>query len=271
MKTKLFRITAFILAVTAVFSLAACSGTDTQESTEEPTTEPPTVAKTDKPYTIGEVLGYFNDKVLSPVKERLPGFTRTVSWDVSGFECVNEYLKASVPTLKNLMLEKKKDSFSVKDAEIINNFPVKGESWCSRLAYDDVELARCDEDATSYTVVITFKSERDPDFKTSTLAKAFDLESKASVLEEFQKAADYIIIGDYEANFTGCRISCVVNKELDEIVSVTYLLGADISAQATGVGELDGLDETVSFRYTKTTVYDSFDWNIEQTTAAPLE
>lgn len=233
MKQAAFKLIALLSALALVFSLAACDGLQTEEET---TTEPPIISKTKKPDSNAETLSYFN-RLVNSVKKSNPDFTMTKEPKVSDVETANQTLANLVPTLKQLMLNK--TSVSSKDGKTLSEvMPVSGQEWASQLTLSDIRYALCVQEDGLYKITIFFNDEKEPAPLTSRHGKAFDMEDRAAIEEEFQKAKDYMQLGDYSVLFTGSSIVCEIDRANDEIQNLIYNKRMLLNARATGVGKL---------------------------------
>lgn len=256
MKKKIFKLLSLVLALTLIFSLAACSGTSSDTTTT--TTEPPVISKTPQPNTSAAAIAYFNT-VMDAVKAGKPAVSPSISKNVNDIVCENASLKAAIPTLKKYMLNTDADNAKYGD-DLTNIFPVKGQNWGSKLTANDVKYANCLEAVKTYEITIRFKDATEPNPLTSSLGKAFDLTDKASILKEFEKAAGYITVDKLDLVYTGCYILCSVDRATDQVISVTYITNVNAVSTVTGVGTLKDMGTVpLSLRYDSNAKY-TLDW-----------
>lgn len=84
MNKKVLQLLSLLLALSLVFTLAACSpGAETEETT---TTEPAVISKSPRPDSVLKVIDYFN-KLAADVKKDKPAVSPDISQDVGDFEC----------------------------------------------------------------------------------------------------------------------------------------------------------------------------------------
>ena len=256
MKKRISKLLAAILALSLVLSLAACSGT--ADETTEATTEPPVISKTPQPQTSAKAIEYFN-MVMDAVKAGKPAVTPKVSKNIGSIVCDNAKLKAAIPTIKKYMLNTKADS-AAYGADLTNIFPVKGQTWSSKLSMSDVKYASCLEAVKTYEITIRFKDEKDPLPLTSSVGKAFDITDKASILKEFEKSADYLRVDSLDLVYTGCYILCSVDRATDQVLSVTYVLNVNAVSTITGTGSFADMGTVpLSLKYDSSATY-TLDW-----------
>lgn len=258
MNKKVFQLLSLLLALSLVFTLAACSsGAGTEETT---TTEPAVISKSPKPDSVLKVIDYFN-KLAADVKKDKPAVSPDISQDVGDFECENDTIKAYVPTLKKEMLKSDaKSSAFGEDAK--DSFPLLGKNDTSVVLPSAVRYAQCLETAKTYEIIIPYKDEANAAPFTSGHGLAFDMADLAAVKQEFDKAKAYMTV-DFEnldLLYTGSQIKCSVDKATDRIISVTYSLNVLVKTAVTGVGTLEAVGTVpVSFRYSRNATY-NLDW-----------
>lgn len=261
MKKTIKKLVAAVFALSLVFSLAACNGSN-EETTEVTTTEPPVISKTEQPRTSTEAIAYFN-LVMDAVKAGKPAVEVKVSKNIHDIESDNAKLKAAIPTIKKYMLNTKADGAEFGD-DLTDIFPVKGQSWGSKLTVNDVRYANCLEALKTYEITIRLADEKDALPLTSAHGKAFDLTDKAAILTEFEKAADYIKVDSLDLTYTGSFIKCSVDRATDEVLSVTYYLNANAVSNVTGTGTLEGMGTVpLNLRYDSTITY-NLTWTVDE-------
>lgn len=254
MKKRIHKLLAVIFALSLVCSLAACSGTE-EETTIVTTTEPPVISKTPQPMTSVESIAYFN-RVMDAVKTDKPAVEVKVSKNVNDIECENKKLKAAIPTIKKYMLNTKADGADLGD-DLTDIFPVKGQSWSSKLDVNDVRYANCLETLKTYEITIRLKDEKDAAPLTGAHGKAFDFVDKAEILKEFEKAVDYVKVDSLDLTFTGSFIKCTVDRATDQVLSVTYYLNVNADSVVTGTGSFEDVGSVpLGMRYDSTITYD---------------
>ncbi len=261
MKNRLLKLLAVIFALSLVFSLAACNGTD-EETTVVTTTEPPVISKTPQPMTSTESIAYFN-LVMNAVKTEKPGVSVKVSKNIKDIECENEKLKAAIPTIKKYMLNTKADGADFGD-DLTDTFPIKGQPWSSKLSVNDVRYANCLEALKTYEIMIRLKDEKDASPLTGAHGKAFDIVDKTEILKEFEKAVDYVQVDSLDLLYTGSFIKCSVDRATDEVLSVTYYLNVNADSVVTGTGSFKDLGTLpLGLRYESTITYE-LKWTVDE-------
>lgn len=227
------KLIALLCAMAVVFSLAACDGLPGEEET---TTDPPILSKTKMPTANADVLAYFN-RLVNDTKKSSPEFTMTKEPKVSDVKVSNQTLQDLSPTLQRLMLNQ--TSVSSKDGKKLSEvMPVSGQDWASQLTIADIRYAQCVQEDALYRLKVYFSEEDEPAPLTSSHGKAFDMEDRAAIEAEFQKAKDYMQLGDYSVRFIDSTITCEIDREHDEIQKLVYNKRMKLNAQATGVGKL---------------------------------
>ncbi|NLP48463.1 MAG: hypothetical protein GX345_05900 [Clostridiales bacterium] len=260
MKKRISKLLAAVLALSLLFTLAACDGFRVPGDEDDlSTTEPVIIAKTVRPETNKDIIEYYNT-VINAVKEGKPAVNPKISKNVGGVETENKKLKALVPTLKKYMLHTDAEKAD-KGQDLTDIFPVKGQDWSSKLTVADVRYASITESDKTYEIMIRFKDEADPEALVSSLGKAFDLADKKAIMEEFEKANDYLKVGETGYLYNGCYIKTVVDKENDQVLNVTYFINVRVETLLTGAGSLADMGSVpFAFDYENKAQYD-LDWS----------
>ncbi len=256
MKKKISKLLAALLALSLVFSLAACDGFRIPEDeTEISTTEPAVISKTPQPKTNKESVEYFN-KVINAVKLEKPAVKPKLSKNVGNVETENAKLKAIVPTLKKYMLHTDAKK-AAQGEDLTNIFPVMGQSWSSQITDADVKYANCLEAEKTYEINIRFKDALNPEPLKSSLGKVFDLADINEILDEFKKAEAYLKVESADLTYKDCYIKCTVDRATDEVLAISYFINVDVKSVVTGTGSLEGIGTLpFNFNYTSTASYE---------------
>lgn len=263
---KISLILAAVLALSAVlFSFAACSSDDSEDTAESTAEYEYVESATPVKTSSEEVLVYFNE-LLNNIKSEKPAISYRIEKSVpnnslrvtkkgeenaeeidSTLEAVNDAAKG----LKDLILEKIKKTtgniaYGEENSDILF---VKGESWASKLTDNDISYASMKEVGDFYYITIAFNT-LDSAEAQEVLTKAFDLRDKDDVLnsEEFAKTASYLKLNDYDVVYEGCTITATVNRFTDELTNVYYYKAANVTADMTGLDTLEAYgDVSVMF------------------------
>lgn len=281
MKKIISKVLLLTLISTMLISFTSCSDdfNDKWENmwkSRESTTEATTIlAKTPMPETPEATLIYFNN-IVNRIKSVNPGLKFAISKDVKDFESENAYLKSSVATIKKLMFKKDEKKFDY-GTKLLDEIPIKGQSYISALSMDDITEAKCiipiNEDKpseTDYEINITLKD--DEVNERLHASKVFEFTAKEDILKEFQKAVSYLIVSDYNIKYTASTIRCVVDKKTDQIKEVEFVKNGAVSTSVTGAGELTSVGEVeCNFLYVEKVKLNDFVWddpNAPETTTA---
>lgn len=281
---KISLILAAVLALSAVlFSFAACSSDDSEDTAESTAEYEYVESATPVKTSSEEVLLYFNE-LLNNIKSEKPAISYRIEKSVpnnslrvtmkgeenaeeidSTLEAVNDAAKG----LKDLILEKIKKTtgniaYGEENSDILF---VKGESWASKLTDNDISYASMKEVGDFYYITIAFNT-LDSAEAQEVLTKAFDLRDKDDILnsEEFAKTASYLKLNDYDVVYEGCTITATVNRFTDELTNVYYYKAANVTADMTGLDTLEAYgDVSVMF-----TLEDKANFDITWTSNNPV-
>lgn len=267
----LIKIAAILMVIVTVCSLASCSLFGSDES-EETTTERPAVALEARPESVAQVVDYFN-RAVNNIKASKPGVSSSHSSSVRDVDTGDKpEAEAMIQFAKTFSeaLEKVKDSKEY--GEDLNDFlPLKGSDVVSRLTEADVvsaEIADVEDDQYSYDLHIVLK---DSATKDGAVGNAFDFDvEKSEVLATFADYKNNVEVGDYEVTYNGCEIFARINKETNQVTSLSYTKNAQVTSTVTFTGTLADLGETeVSFTLCEDLSFNDFVW--EEPTEAPTE
>lgn len=291
MMKKISALMAVILALSAMFALAGCSGSEEDETsttvinvasplpcdiTSVVDEEGNTITMTE--YSAEQlaantatIFEYFNLHI-----NTLKGEVAAVSMsqdknigkatDENGESIPmsdNDYVNAAIGTLKNYMLHEDGADVAYGDS-LVEFLPVKGETWVSGLTLADIDSATCVDNEFTRTVTVNLKSPTLPE----TIEKAYDMGNVDDVIEEFKKAESYMTVADPTLTYKDCQIIITANVETDEISSIAYVKRIDVATAVTGTGSLADMGTVpVTFRYENKITY-SLDRTDPNTTAA---
>lgn len=168
----------------------------------------------------------------------------------------NSYINSAISVLKGYMLENSSDSIEYGD-DLKAFLPVKGEDFVSNITLDEVESLTCVDKDLRRTVTVNLKSPTLP----ATIEKAYDIGNIDDVMAEMEKASGYIKTEKPVLTYTGCSIVLVTDIETDEVISITYVKGIDVSTTLTGEGTMESIGTLpICFHY-----QDSITYSIDRT------
>ena len=125
-------------------------------------------------------------------------------------------LKSIGSSLISTFLKKDETPVNYSGQEIIDNYPVKGQSYVTNLTESDVTEATCTDDGTYYNLTLKFIEETDP---TSTgVATSFNIIKP----EEVYSAAS--VVKSFNATYYDAVITCQIDKASGQMVHATYTL-----------------------------------------------
>ena len=259
MKKYLKFLTAIVLVSAMLMSFASCGkSNEAEEETKVFTTEEAvyTESKTPVANTSAEVLNYFNNLV-NGVKQARPGMyyryeknipndslkiTKAGEENAEETDAALSSLNKSAAGIKDMILKDIKEvsgdiAMGTDNTEYLF---VKGEPWASKLTTDDIDYAEIKEVGDNYHITIVFDAV-EVNGDTTSMAKVFDLRDKDEIIasDEFAKTSAYLKFKDYDVSYSDCKITAVVNRHTDEIVTIDYYKAANVTAHMTGVGTFD--------------------------------
>lgn len=230
--------------VTTEISDEAETFAPTEPVTEEETTE----GASSKPETKEEVIAYYNEnanRIKSEAKEIMQNYalnTQTRDAVIS-----NKMLSGIANKLisANMGYDKKAQGRVLASAaDKSEYFPVKGQTWTSKLTVSDVVNATCTENGDYYDIVITLIPDTTPNIKLGQghAGKAISIVTKDSIVEG-AGTLGMSVIEEESINLTykDCKITVKVEKETGNIIAANYYQDWTLSLTAIGI------DVTVAF------------------------
>lgn len=213
------------------------SGTQTEEAiepeTEQQTAAATTPAETDEaknlhpvtaiPSTAGEAVELFN-AAANRIKTDKP----TVYQTKDRFQ-ISEALFGKT-NISALLSKMNRDDSSKKEILPVE-FPVGGETWASKLQLDAVQSAECVDAGDTLQIKITLKPESGVPLRSqSNHGSCFSIPGDFDFLN-FDISG--IKIGELTLTYSGCSISCSIEKSTGRLLNADYHIQAKGSVQLT--------------------------------------
>ena len=241
----------------AVETTAAAEESLTEAQTENVTeaevkteaAEATTEAATEKiPQTKEEIVALYNDSV-NQVKSKSKGVVSNYTFNTQTSDAVisNKMLQSIANKLisSNMGYDKKKANVTfTTPTDVLNNFPVRGETWSSKLTAADVSKATCTEKDGVYTVTLELVPDTTPNIKAGQghAGKAFSIITKESIVEGAGSLGMSVIEEDsIKLTFKNCKITAKIDKETGKMLSGNYYQDWTLALTALN------LDVAVSF------------------------
>lgn len=190
----------------------------TTETTTAPTTTQPPTTEDVTPDTKAEIIELFN----SSINKVKPTATKVIrNYEDRRYD--EEH--SDYPRVLNLVGGTLMDSWLVRhdvpmeytEKDIIEaNFPVKGESWSSRLTADDVGEAICKEKDGNYEIQLKLLYCKDPEKYTGPCAVMEEVN-----LEIVQELVP--IVKSCSVEYYDCEIICTIDKESGNLTYIRYV------------------------------------------------
>lgn len=190
----------------------------TKPMATKPTTTKPTTTIDGVPDTKEEIVELFNESA-NKVKKNASKVTRLhdrkrhdeelsdypAVWNTVGRSLINSWLVDH-------------DTPVVYDEEelIIANYPVKGETWSSKLKAEDVAVAYCEEVEGYYEIEIRLEYCVDPAENQGPLAVMEEVNTE--LVQEFVD-----IVKDCSVEYYDCVIRCSIEKETGNLMLIRYI------------------------------------------------
>ena len=222
--------------------LTTVESTVPEQTTAEVTDSAETTAAAAIPTGIPAIVEYFNT-ASNAVKADKPGYTVTNSHKIgkitSGSGFIEKVAGWIVP-----MFDADPEVTKVAKGESHSSYPVKGQSWSSKLEPAAVKSATCVENGENYVIEIKLKPEtlsdlpKDPS-KTNH-GKVMSVLTADEVYTETDKFKSMAKVESFAPTFSNSYVKCTVNKTTGKVVSSEYHFNtnAKIKASVKLFGEL---------------------------------
>lgn len=128
-------------------------------------------------------------------------------------------------------LKKNETSVDYTGADINANFPVKGESYVSKITEADLADATCNDDGTNYNITLKFNECTDP--TTNGCAVAFNIIKP----DEVYSAAK--VVKSFSVRYYNATIECKIDKATGNMTWVKFTLPMVMSVTAQVLKTLD--------------------------------
>ena len=115
--------------------------------------------------------------------------------------------------------------------DIIANYQVPGESYCSQLTAADVTSATCTDNGTEYEVVLNIAENVNP-VQGSGIGAACDIIDSEQVTSNEMVSS---ILKEFTITYSGCIIKCKIDKATNRVTWANYLTPLTIDALASVV------------------------------------
>ena len=130
------------------------------------------------------------------------------------------------------------------NADIIANYPVKGQNYVSNATEADIADATCTDDGTNYNITLNFLECTDP--QGTGCASAFNIITSQEIAD-----GSGGIVSESSVRYYDATITCKIDKATGNMVAATYVLPMVLSVKAMGINAAVGMtfehDYTISY------------------------
>lgn len=130
------------------------------------------------------------------------------------------------------------------NADIIANYPVKGQNYVSNATEADIADATCTDDGTNYNITLKFLECTDP--QGTGCASAFNIITSQEIAD-----GSGGIVSESSVRYYDATITCKIDKATGNMVAATYVLPMVLSVKAMGINAAVGMtfehDYTISY------------------------
>ena len=222
--------------------------TATEAATEAVTEEETTEGTSAMPETKEEVIAYYNENA-NRIKAESKSIVRNYALNTQTRDAVisNKMLSGIANKLISANMgydEKTRGQVLTSAADKNEHFPVKGQTWVSKLTAADVINATCTDNGDYYNIVITLIPDTTPNIALGQghAGKAISIVTKDSIVEGAGSLGMSVIEEEsISVTYKDCKISVKVEKDTGNIVSANFYQDWTLSLTAIGI------DVTVAF------------------------
>lgn len=217
---------------------APAASESTPAAPADSTTAAPAGSKTDNstpagtPSSPAEIIKLYNESA-NKIKTNASKVTR----NFEDLQHNSEYTEMpgalqSIGTgLISQFLKKDETPVDYTGADIQANFPVKGESYVSKITEADIASATCNDDGTNYNITLKFNECTDPE--GTGCAAAFNVIKP----DEVYSAAK--VVKNFSCRYYDAVIECKIDKASGNITWIKFTLPMVLSVTAQVVVSLD--------------------------------
>ena len=217
---------------------APAASESTPAAPADSTTAAPAGSKTDNstpagaPSSPAEIIKLYNESA-NKIKTNASKVTR----NFEDLQHNSEYTEMpgalqSIGTgLISQFLKKNETPVDYTGADIQANFPVKGESYVSKITEADIASATCNDDGTNYNITLKFNECTDPE--GTGCAAAFNIIKP----DEVYSAAK--VVKNFSCRYYDAIIECKIDKASGNITWIKFTLPMVLSVTAQVVVSLD--------------------------------
>ena len=217
---------------------ATTAAPQTQAATTAPagTTAPaqtPSAPSAGAPATTEEIVALFNEAV-NKVKTDATKVTK--NFELRKYDDAQSVIPSALNSLAKTMMDKymgddtEPIDYATKE-DIIANYQVPGESYCSQLTAADVTSATCTDNGTEYEVVLNIAENVNP-VQGSGIGAACDIIDSEQVTSNEMVSS---ILKEFTITYSGCIIKCKIDKATNRVTWANYLTPLTIDALASVV------------------------------------
>jgi hypothetical protein len=196
--------------------------TDTVTSTTEGSSE---VNKPTKPSTKPEIVAYFNASA-NKVKTDKPGYDLITTNIIGNITSSSSVIESLASRIVPMFPQDPVAGQGAKKGESHSNFPVKGESWASKLSASSVSQAQCIEKGKYYEIKISLAEEALSDLPKNPTAtrhgSVMNVLSANEIYEQTNKFKFIANVKSFAPTYTGSYISCIIDKDTGNMKSAVY-------------------------------------------------
>lgn len=216
---------------TAATTAPATTAASTTASAEAAATTQSSAPSTGAPAATEEIVNLFNEAI-NKVKTDATKVTK--NYEHRKYDDVNSVVPSALSSLAKTMMDKymgddtEPIEYATKE-DIIANYQVPGESYCSQLTAADVTSATCTDNGTEYEIVLNIAENVNP-VQGSGIGAVCDIISSEQVTSNEMVSS---ILKEFTITYSGCIVKCKIDKATNRVTWANYLTPLTIDAKAS--------------------------------------
>lgn len=214
---------------TAAVETTAEGETTTEGQTtaqNETTTLGQTTVKPDaKPTTMEEIVAYYN-AAANKVRKDKPGFTKVNQAEIGEITSPSSTIQGIAKAVIPMFSGAQKPTTTTVNKGGSGDFPVKGQSYGSKLQASYLSSATCKDKGSYYEITMKFKDEKLADLPADPAktrhGSAMNVLSAAEVYDQTDKFKSIVKVTKFAPTYSGSYIECTIDKATGNMKSVTF-------------------------------------------------
>jgi len=192
-----------------------------------------TAPSTTKPVTPAQIVAYYN-AAANKVKADKPGYTLVTTNIIGKITSSSGLIQSVAGTVVGMFDTKPSTTTVAKGSN--GDYPVKGQSYGSKLVPSSLKSATCVDNGSYYTITLNFKDEKlsalPTDPTKTNHGQALNVLSASEISVQTDKFKAIVKVTEFAPTYTGSYIKCTIEKATGNMKTATYYLNTQASVKA---------------------------------------